>query len=305
MRTTSWVLLTIVGELTLLVSLGSAGLGYRGSYPIGADGTSIEDVAAGRPAVLEGLRGIRGTSAAYAAAYAVLFLAIVIVPYRRGEVWAWWALFAAIAVLAAIVLLRMAFLSSRLGVGPALVPDRPGPAGAPARRPTAVVPRGLTRPHFDALADRVLRRPGCGRADLAAPRRRRRCGVPELDDAVGHGIRVWSSSTRTTSRPGAFKVRNGARAVTALSPEERARGVVAATRGNHGAGLACARRATAAPGHHLRPARQQPREERRHPGLGAERLEAGHDYDSADRGRDRLVRERGMDARALDQRGSA
>ena len=122
MRTTSWVLLTIVGAVTLLVSLISANLAYRGDFAIGPAGTRIEDVAAGRTPVLEGLRGIRGTSAAYAAAYAVLFLAIVLGPYRRGEVWAWWALLAAIAALALIVALRMAFLSSRLGVGAALIP---------------------------------------------------------------------------------------------------------------------------------------------------------------------------------------
>jgi hypothetical protein len=122
MRKTSWVLLTIVGGLTLLVSLASASLAYRGDYTIGEGGTPIAEVAAGRPAVLEGLRGIRGTSAAYAAAYAVLFLAIVLVPYRRGEVWAWWAVLAGIATLALLVIARLAFLGSRLGIGAAMIP---------------------------------------------------------------------------------------------------------------------------------------------------------------------------------------
>lgn len=122
MRTTSWVLLTIVGALTFLVSLVSANLAYRGDYQIGAAGTGIEEVAAGRTPVLEGLRGIRGTSAAYAAAYAVLFLAIATGPYRRGDVWAWWALLAGIVSLALIVLARTAFLSSRLGIGAAMIP---------------------------------------------------------------------------------------------------------------------------------------------------------------------------------------
>jgi hypothetical protein len=121
MRTTSWVLLTIVGALTLLASLISASLAYRGDYPIGAAGTGIEEVAAGRTAVLEGLRGIRGTSAAYAAAFAVLFLSIATGPYRRGEVWAWWALLAAVLALALIVLARLAFLSTPLGIGAALL----------------------------------------------------------------------------------------------------------------------------------------------------------------------------------------
>ena len=122
MRTASWVLLTIVGALTLLASLVSAHIAYRGDYTVGAAGTRIEDVAAGRTPVLEGLRGIRGTSAAYAAAYAVLFLAIVVGPYKRGDLWAWWALFAAIVVLALIVAARKAFLTSGMGIGAALMP---------------------------------------------------------------------------------------------------------------------------------------------------------------------------------------
>ena len=120
MRTASWVLLTIVGSVTLLISFLSASLAYRGDYPIG--GVGISEVAANRPEVLTGLRGIRGTSAAYAAAYAMLLLAIVLGPYRRGEVWAWWAIFAAITTLMSLVLLRVAFLDTRAGVGAAAIP---------------------------------------------------------------------------------------------------------------------------------------------------------------------------------------
>jgi hypothetical protein len=122
MRTTSWVLLTIVGALTFLASIVSASIAYRGDYAIGAAGTRVEEVAAGRHAVLEGLRGIRGTSAAFAASYAVLFLAIVLGPYRRGDVWAWWALLSGNATLALIVLARLGFLTSRLGIGAAMIP---------------------------------------------------------------------------------------------------------------------------------------------------------------------------------------
>ena len=87
MKTASWILLAIVGSLMLLVSFLSASLGYRGEYTIGPGEVKVQDVAAGRADVLEGLRGIRGTSAAYAAGYAVLFLAIVLGPVQaRGRV---------------------------------------------------------------------------------------------------------------------------------------------------------------------------------------------------------------------------
>jgi hypothetical protein len=66
--------------------------------------------------VATGLRGIRGTSAAFATAYGVLYLAIVLVPYRRGEVWAWWALFAGSLTVLAITLLRIPSLDTTLGV---------------------------------------------------------------------------------------------------------------------------------------------------------------------------------------------
>ncbi len=115
LHTASWVLLTIVGGLALLVSFISASLGYRGDYPIG--GVPIAEVAAGREAILTALRGIRGTSAAFGAAFAVLFLSTALGPYRRGETRAWWTLFLAILALVLIVLARMPLLGIAFGAG--------------------------------------------------------------------------------------------------------------------------------------------------------------------------------------------
>src|SRR5438477_960506 len=56
-----------------------------------------------------------------------------------------------------------------------------------------------------------------------------------LDAAVGHGIRVLVKH-ENHQPTGAFKVRNNLAVVTMLGEEERRRGVVAATRGNHGLG---------------------------------------------------------------------
>jgi hypothetical protein len=122
LKTASWVLLTVVGGVTLLASLVSANLAYRGGYPIG--GIAVAEVAAGRPEVLTALRGIRGTSAAYAGGYALLFLATVLGPYRRREKGAWWAILAATTFVvlvsaARIPLLGLSFGSG--GTGPALL----------------------------------------------------------------------------------------------------------------------------------------------------------------------------------------
>ncbi len=123
LRTTSWILLTVVGTLILVGSLGSAGLAYsRGEYPIGT--VPLTEVAAGREGVATALRAIRGTSAAYAAGYAVLFLFVVVGPYRRGDLWAWWAILAGVLTVVLTSLGRVPFLGISLGgggTGPALV----------------------------------------------------------------------------------------------------------------------------------------------------------------------------------------
>ncbi len=119
MRKASWIVLAVLGVLTILVSFISANLAYRGVYPVG--GASITDIAAGREAVLLGLRGVRGTSAAFGAAFGVLLLSIVLGPYRGGEKWAWWAIFGAYAMLVVVVAVRVPLLGTSLGVIGALI----------------------------------------------------------------------------------------------------------------------------------------------------------------------------------------
>jgi hypothetical protein len=119
LRTVSWVLLAIAGVLVMLLSLASASLAYRGDFPIG--GVAIGDVAGGREAVLLGLRGARGTAAAWGAAWAALFLAVVFGPYRRGDVAAWWGVLASVLVLAAVAGARLVFTGVQAGTEAPLV----------------------------------------------------------------------------------------------------------------------------------------------------------------------------------------
>jgi hypothetical protein len=119
LRTVSWILLVLVGVLALVASFGSAYLAYRGEFPIA--GVSIGDIAGGRQPVLLGLRGVRGTSAAWAAAWAVLFLVVVIGPYRRGDVATWWGILLSALMLAGVAGARVALIGVRSGAGTPVV----------------------------------------------------------------------------------------------------------------------------------------------------------------------------------------
>jgi hypothetical protein len=119
LRTVSWVVLAVIGVLTLLVAFLSTQLAYWGEYEVG--GVAIQEIAAGNNALLNGLRGVRGTSAAWGAAWAVLFLAVVLGPYRRGDVTSWWGILASALVLGVVVALRVLVLGTQAGTGTALV----------------------------------------------------------------------------------------------------------------------------------------------------------------------------------------
>jgi len=119
MKKASWILLTVLGVAITLLSLVSAVHAYRtrDDYRIGT--SRVSRIAGGDAGVATALRGIRGTSAAYGAAFGVLFLAVVLGPYRRGDAWAWMALLVAGLTQSVLVLLRIPILDTQLGVPPA------------------------------------------------------------------------------------------------------------------------------------------------------------------------------------------
>ena len=121
--------------------------------------------------------------------------------------------------------------------------------------------------------------------DAAAP-------YAALDAAVGEGIRVLVKH-ENFQPTGAFKVRNGLSALTA-SPDDSRRGVVAATRGNHGLGLAWAGRRLGVPVTVCVPLGNNPEKNAAVRGLGARLVEEGRDYDESVAAAERLVREEGL-----------
>jgi threonine dehydratase len=103
---------------------------------------------------------------------------------------------------------------------------------------------------------------------------------PTLDAAVGRGIRVLVKH-ENHQPTGAFKVRNCLSLMTALTPEQRSQGFVAATRGNHGLGLAYAGSILGAPVTIIVPVGNNAEKNAAMRALGARLIEEGRDYDDA------------------------
>lgn len=122
MKTLSWILLLVVAFLTLAGSVESAyiALSQMGREHI-PGGPTVADVAAHQPELAQAIRARRVTAAAYAAGFAVFFIAIVWFSYRRGDVWSWWAILVVALALAGIMSARVPFLGTRAGVGEALL----------------------------------------------------------------------------------------------------------------------------------------------------------------------------------------
>ncbi len=114
----------------------------------------------------------------------------------------------------------------------------------------------------------------------------------ELDREIGGGIRV-SVKHENFNPTNSFKVRNGLSFMTALPEADRQRGVVAATRGNHGLGLAYAGHAFGVRVTICVPLGNNPEKNAGMRALGAHVIEEGHDYDAATAVAERVVRDEG------------
>lgn len=112
MKKLSWILLTVAVALVLMGGLASVLIAYfapASNDQIIASAT-LADIGVSDE-VATALRGRRATAGAFALAFGFLLLLVVIGPYRRGEVWAWWAILLSTIVLAFFTLLRIPALS--------------------------------------------------------------------------------------------------------------------------------------------------------------------------------------------------
>jgi threonine dehydratase len=92
---------------------------------------------------------------------------------------------------------------------------------------------------------------------------------------------------------GAFKVRGGVNLVAQLSGDERARGLIAASTGNHGQSVAFAARIFGVTARICVPRHCNPVKVAAMEGLGAHLIEGGDDFDEARENADRLAGEHG------------
>lgn len=113
---------------------------------------------------------------------------------------------------------------------------------------------------------------------------------PALDRLVGAEVHVKHENFNPT---GAFKVRGGINLISRLSEDERERGVIAASTGNHGQSVAYAARLFGVTAVICAPAAANPVKVEAMQDLGAEVILEGERYDDARRNAERLAREHG------------
>jgi threonine dehydratase len=114
---------------------------------------------------------------------------------------------------------------------------------------------------------------------------------PLLCEALGADVWVKHENHLAT---GAFKVRGGLNLVARLPPDERARGVITATTGNHGQSIAFACRRAGVPCTIVVPLGNNPDKNAAMRAWGAELVEHGRDFDEARAEVERLSGTRGL-----------
>ena len=115
---------------------------------------------------------------------------------------------------------------------------------------------------------------------------------PQLGELAGGGMQVFAKH-ENHQPTNSFKIRNGLSFMTALTPDERTRGVVAASTGNHGQGIAFGGSLLGVSTTICVPAGNNPEKNAAMRALGGAVVEEGRDYDEAVHVMQRLAKEAG------------
>lgn len=119
----SWVILLVVSGAMVFLSANSLWIAYTGKPDRLTPEYSLTQIGEqGGDQAVKAFRGRRATAATFALGFGLLALAITWIPYRRGERWAWWALFASFGISQLLSLARAIMLVTTAGLGaPAMI----------------------------------------------------------------------------------------------------------------------------------------------------------------------------------------
>jgi len=114
---TSWVLLLILAGVITLLSLQSLRVAYfsRSDGLTSEFGLSQIQEQGGEEAA-KAFRGRRVTAATWALGCGLLAIAVIWIPYRRGEPWAWWSLLVGFGVSQLLSIARALALATTAGI---------------------------------------------------------------------------------------------------------------------------------------------------------------------------------------------
>src|SRR4028118_1203108 len=116
--TVGWVLLLLMAAALTLLSINSTYLPLAARPDGVTSSVTIDDIGAKTsPEVATALRGRRVTAATWALAYALMLWGVLLVPYKRGERWAWWAILLSLVVSQLLSLARIPMLDTQQGAG--------------------------------------------------------------------------------------------------------------------------------------------------------------------------------------------
>src|SRR6185436_17684693 len=116
----SWIVLLTLSVLITLASMGSLGNAYFGARDNLTATVGLDEInTIGGEAAVDAFKGRRATAATWAFACGLLSSFVVLVPYRRGERWSWWALLIAIGLSQLLSMARALTLGTTVGAGSA------------------------------------------------------------------------------------------------------------------------------------------------------------------------------------------
>lgn len=116
----SWVILLVLSVCIALLSVQSVFLGYgKSEENLTQEYSTAQIKEQGGEEAFEAFKGRRVTAATWALGYALLAIAVTLVPYRRGEQWAWWALLVSMGLSQILSIARAVTIPTTSGAGTA------------------------------------------------------------------------------------------------------------------------------------------------------------------------------------------